>query len=69
MKGRELGLSRLANDDVDVRIGMRGTFPKHGPDPAKDDSAKVMPGGHTAVEVYLDELAKALVGTRWQEMQ
>jgi pectate lyase len=33
---------------------------KNGLDPAKDDSAKVMPTGYTAVEVYLNELAEAL---------
>jgi hypothetical protein len=33
---------------------------KNGLDPTKDDSAKVMPSGYTAVEVYLNELAEAL---------
>jgi hypothetical protein len=34
---------------------------RHDLDPAKDDSAKVMPGGYTAIEVYLAEAADALV--------
>jgi pectate lyase len=34
---------------------------KNGLDPAKDDSAKVMPSGYTAVEVYVNELAEKLV--------
>ena len=34
---------------------------KHGLDPARDDSAKVMPGGYTAVEIYLQEAAQALI--------
>jgi hypothetical protein len=34
---------------------------KHGLDPAKDDSAKVMPGGYTAIEVYVNERAEVLV--------
>jgi hypothetical protein len=34
---------------------------KNGLDPAKDDSAKIMPTGYTAVEVYLNELAERLV--------
>ena len=33
---------------------------KNGLDPAKDDSAKVMPDGYTAIEVYLAERAAAL---------
>jgi hypothetical protein len=33
----------------------------HGLDPSRDDSAKVMPGGYTAVEVYLQEAAQALI--------
>jgi succinate dehydrogenase/fumarate reductase flavoprotein subunit len=33
----------------------------HGLDPAKDDSAKVMPNGYTAIEVYVNELAASLV--------
>ena len=37
---------------------------KHGLDPAKDDSAKVMDSGYTAIEVYLDELGRAMVGSR-----
>jgi hypothetical protein len=38
---------------------------KNGLDPAKDDSAKVMPSGYTAIEVYLAERAQALLeGTR-----
>jgi hypothetical protein len=36
----------------------------HGLDPAKADSANAMPGGYTAVEVYLAELAEALVKGR-----
>jgi pectate lyase len=34
---------------------------KNGLDPAKDDSAKAMPSGYTAVEVYVNELAEKLV--------
>jgi hypothetical protein len=34
---------------------------KNGLDPAKDDSAKVMSSGYTAVEVYLNELAESIV--------
>ena len=34
---------------------------RNGLDPAKDDSAKVMPGGYTAIEVYVNECAEALV--------
>jgi hypothetical protein len=34
---------------------------KNGLDPAQDDSAKVMPSGYTAIEVYLAERAEALV--------
>ncbi len=34
---------------------------KNGRDPAKDDSAKVMPGGYTAIEVYVNERADAQV--------
>lgn len=33
---------------------------KNGLDPAKDDSAKVMPDGYTAIEVYLNEVAESL---------
>jgi pectate lyase len=35
---------------------------KNGLDPAKDDSAKVMPDGYTAIEVCINERADALVG-------
>jgi hypothetical protein len=34
---------------------------KNGLDPAKDDSAKAMPSGYTAIEVYLAERAEALI--------
>jgi pectate lyase len=34
---------------------------KHGLDPARDDSARVMPSGYTAIEGCLDGRAKALV--------
>jgi pectate lyase len=34
---------------------------KHGLDPTRDDSAKVMEGGYTAIEVYLAERADAVV--------
>jgi hypothetical protein len=34
---------------------------EEGAGPAQDDSAKVMPSGYTAVEVYLAECAEALV--------
>jgi pectate lyase len=36
---------------------------KHGLDRARDDSAKVMEGGYTAVEVYINELAAQLLRT------
>lgn len=35
---------------------------KHGLDPARNDSAKVLPGGYTAIEVYVNELAEVLTG-------
>jgi hypothetical protein len=31
VKGRDLGLSRLADDEIDLRIGMRGTLEKSEP--------------------------------------
>ena len=34
---------------------------KNGLDAAKDDSAKVMPGGYTAIEVYINERAEKLL--------
>jgi pectate lyase len=37
---------------------------KNGLDPAKDDSAKVMPSGYTAIEVYVNELADSIVKER-----
>jgi pectate lyase len=37
---------------------------KNGLDPAKDDSAKVMPGGYTAIEVFVNELAERIVKDR-----
>jgi len=40
------------------RDGMPDEWEKaHGLDPSKDDSAKVMDGGYTAIEVYINELA------------
>jgi hypothetical protein len=42
--------------------GMPGEWEqKNGLNPAGDDSAKVMPGGYTAVEVYLAQRAEALL--------
>ena len=35
----------------------------HGLDPAKDDSAKVMKSGYTAIEEYVNELAEALLAS------
>jgi hypothetical protein len=35
LKGRDLGLKRLAEEELDARIGMRGTFPKGAQVPAK----------------------------------
>jgi|GEM_PF-6880945 len=35
VKGCQLGLARLDDQEIDVRIGLRGTFPRSGPDPAK----------------------------------
>jgi hypothetical protein len=37
---------------------------QHGLDPAKNDSAKVMPSGYTALEVYLAEQAEILIAAK-----
>jgi pectate lyase len=51
---------RPAPQDTD-RDGMPDDWErKNGLDPAKDDSAKIMPNGYTAIELYLNELAEAL---------
>ena len=63
--GLMAGLTPTAAPDDADKDGMPDTWEKkRGLNPAKDDSAKVMDGGYTAIEVYLDELAKALVGRR-----
>jgi hypothetical protein len=50
-----------APKDTD-RDGMPDEWEKeNGLDPAKDDSAKVMPSGYTAIEVWLDEAATQLM--------
>ena len=53
--------SGVAPKDTD-RDGMPDEWDKkHGLDAAKDDSAKIMPGGYTAIEAYANERAGALV--------
>jgi hypothetical protein len=55
---------RPAPQDTD-RDGMPDEWEKkNGLDAAKDDSAKVMEGGYTAIEVYLAERAAELVEQR-----
>jgi hypothetical protein len=44
--------------------GMADEWEKtRGRDPARDDSAEMLDGGYTAIEVYVNELAEALMGT------
>ncbi len=51
----------MAPNDTD-RDGMPDDWEKkNGLDPAKDDSAKVMPGGYTAIEAYINERSETLV--------
>ena len=51
----------VAPKDTD-RDGMPDEWEKaHGLDPAKDDSAKVMPDGYTAIEAYINERSEAMV--------
>ncbi len=51
-------------EDTD-RDGMPDEWEKtHGLDPAKDDSAKVMDGGYTAIEVYINGLAEQITPAR-----
>jgi hypothetical protein len=58
MEGLSAGAAPLDTD----KDGMPDDWEKkNGLDPAKDDSAKVMPSGYTAVEVYVNELAEKLV--------
>jgi pectate lyase len=58
MEGLTSGAASLDTD----KDGMPDEWEKkNGLDPAKDDSAKVMPSGYTAIEVYLNEVAESLV--------
>jgi pectate lyase len=51
----------VAPKDTD-RDGMPDDWEKkNGLDPAKDDSANIMPDGYTAIEVYVNERAEVLV--------
>ena len=53
-----------APKDTD-RDGMPDAWEKkNGLDPTKDDSAKVMPSGYTAIEVHVNELADSIVKER-----
>jgi pectate lyase len=61
MEGLTPGVAPLDTD----KDGMPDEWEKkHGLDPAKDDSAKVMPSGYTAIEVYVNELAERIVNDR-----
>ncbi len=63
MEGLTPGLAPLDSDgdgmpdDWEKKIGL---------DPAKDDSAKVMPSGYTAIEMYLNELAEKMAAEERQ---
>jgi hypothetical protein len=58
MEGLTPGVAPLDTD----KDGMPDEWEKkHGLDPAKDDSAKVMAGGYTAIEAYVNELAEQIV--------
>ena len=58
MEGLTPGVAPLDTD----KDGMPDEWEKkNGLDPAKDDSAKVMSGGYTAIEVYVTECAEPLL--------